>query len=129
MNNEQHLCDYGCGQTAIHQFKNGRWCCSEYFVRCPKIREKKKGQIAWNKGKIYSIEERNKMSLDQIGKKHSNETKKKIGIGSKGRFVSKKTRKKMSISQKGIPKSNEYKIKNRLSLNKIKVKYPLFSKI
>jgi hypothetical protein len=29
------LCDYGCGQVAIHQFKNGKWCCSTNFARCP----------------------------------------------------------------------------------------------
>jgi len=22
------LCDYGCGQEAKYQFKNGKWCCS-----------------------------------------------------------------------------------------------------
>jgi len=25
------ICEYGCGQEATHQFKNGRWCCSKYF--------------------------------------------------------------------------------------------------
>lgn len=29
------LCDYGCGRKAIHQFKNGRWCCSNIVNHCP----------------------------------------------------------------------------------------------
>jgi len=23
------ICDYGCSEEAIHQFKNGKWCCCE----------------------------------------------------------------------------------------------------
>ena len=30
------LCDYGCGQEAIYQFKNGKWCCSKNYQSCPK---------------------------------------------------------------------------------------------
>lgn len=33
-------CDYKCGRPAIHMFKNGMWCCSEYVVQCPSIRKK-----------------------------------------------------------------------------------------
>jgi hypothetical protein len=32
------LCNYGCGQEAIKQFKNGKVCCSENFRSCPKMR-------------------------------------------------------------------------------------------
>ena len=39
-NDEKHLCEYGCGKEAIHQFKNGKWCCSEHTSQCPAIREK-----------------------------------------------------------------------------------------
>jgi len=28
------VCDYGCGQEAKHQLKNGKWCCSENFAKC-----------------------------------------------------------------------------------------------
>ena len=31
------LCDYGCGQEAKYQFKNGKWCCSENHKSCPSI--------------------------------------------------------------------------------------------
>lgn len=29
------LCDYGCGKEARHQFKNGKYCCSENIRLCP----------------------------------------------------------------------------------------------
>jgi len=34
------LCDYGCGKPAIHQFKNGKYCCSKSFLQCINIRKK-----------------------------------------------------------------------------------------
>lgn len=34
------LCEYGCGKEANHQFKNGRWCCSEFLSQCPVMRKK-----------------------------------------------------------------------------------------
>lgn len=37
---EKKLCDYGCGREAKYQFKNGKWCCSEYFTQCPTQRNK-----------------------------------------------------------------------------------------
>ena len=27
------ICDYGCGQEAIIQFKNGKWCCCEKYQK------------------------------------------------------------------------------------------------
>ena len=35
MKNQVHLCDYGCGKIAIHQFKNGKKCCNKYWINCP----------------------------------------------------------------------------------------------
>ena len=32
-------CEYGCGEEAIKQFKNGKYCCSERWERCPQQRE------------------------------------------------------------------------------------------
>jgi len=31
-------CDYGYGRDSIHQFKNGKWCCSQYYTSFPKMR-------------------------------------------------------------------------------------------
>ena len=32
------LCDYGCGQPAIHQFKNGKKCCEKIVTKCNSIK-------------------------------------------------------------------------------------------
>lgn len=34
------LCEYGCGQEAKHQFKNGKWCCSHNHSGCPVNKQK-----------------------------------------------------------------------------------------
>ncbi|MHA1700707.1 MAG: hypothetical protein ACTSWK_00420 [Promethearchaeota archaeon] len=39
-----NICDYGCGQEATYQFKNGKWCCSESVNKCPA--KSKRGSIA-----------------------------------------------------------------------------------
>ena len=41
MDQEIHLCDYGCGKIAIKQFKNGKWCCSEKYSMCDGYRLKR----------------------------------------------------------------------------------------
>jgi hypothetical protein len=48
---EYKLCDYGCGQLATHQFKNGKWCCSKSYNSCLNRRVKRnKTQKSWNEG-------------------------------------------------------------------------------
>ena len=34
------ICEYGCGQEAKYQFKNGKWCCSKNHRQCPEIKKK-----------------------------------------------------------------------------------------
>lgn len=34
------LCEYGCGNEAKYQFKNGVWCCSKHSNSCPAIKRK-----------------------------------------------------------------------------------------
>jgi len=33
-----NICEYGCGQEAKYQFKNGKWCCSKSHTQCPEKR-------------------------------------------------------------------------------------------
>ena len=35
------LCDYGCGQEALFQFKNGKRCCSDNWNRCPASKKRR----------------------------------------------------------------------------------------
>lgn len=46
------LCEYGCGQEAKYPPRKGmtKWCCSEYYVQCPSMKEKMHKKI---KGKTY----------------------------------------------------------------------------
>ena len=68
------LCGYGCGKEAIHQFKNGKWCCSDNISKCKKVKEK-----LVTIGLLRMKGKNNPM----FGKTHSDVTKKKIGIKSK----------------------------------------------
>jgi hypothetical protein len=71
---EIHICEYGCGQEAIYQLKNGKWCCSKSWNSCACLKIKNsyrnKGRIPSNKGKKHSIETRQRISNSRKGKKY-----------------------------------------------------------
>ncbi len=79
------LCDYGCGQEAKFQFKNGKFCCSSKWMKCFKYR------VLFSK---LSTGINNNM----YGRKQTEVTKKKISESNKN--PSEETRKKMSVSQR-----------------------------
>ena len=132
------LCDYGCGQEATTQFKNGKWCCSEFYTKCPALRKKygnpgiknpmygkthKKSSIKKMSEKAkkrrWSDEYKENMSIKIKSIKHkifTEKTREKISKACKGREVSKETREKISISHK-------------YSIEYLKNKHPLFYKI
>ncbi len=35
-----NICEYGCGQEAKHQFKNGKWCCKDHWMKCSNQQKK-----------------------------------------------------------------------------------------
>jgi len=102
MENEIHYCDYGCGNIAVHQFKNGVWCCCKCKNQCPAIKkknsEKRKKQFSEN-------------GVSEGLKKYYNELKQGIRHGwSKG--LTKETNKsvlKWSNTQKELYKSGKLK--------------------
>lgn len=49
---EKHLCEYGCGQQAKFQLKNGKLCCSKSYNSCPCVK-KKNSDAHKNKKRIY----------------------------------------------------------------------------
>ena len=135
------LCNYGCGQEATYQFKNGKWCCSRSTNQCLYIKNKNSINST---GKKHSIKSIKKMSQSQIGKKHSEKTKQKIresnigrkhseetkikiGKSSTNRFFSQKTKLKMSKSQTGRKHSN--KTKRKISLSNFGKKHSVKSKL
>lgn len=34
------LCEYGCGQRAYYQLRNGKWCCSIRAINCPGVKSR-----------------------------------------------------------------------------------------
>ena len=105
------LCEYGCGQEAKHQFKNGKWCCSKCVTQCLAVRKKNsqnsKGNSVWCKGKHLSEEHKKKLSKKMKGRVVSKETRIKISKFQKGKYVSDKTRKKLSESRIGKYKGED----------------------
>jgi len=81
---EDIKCGYGCGKKAIHQFKNGKWCCENKYQKCPSMRALVKKQTTGSSNPMF-------------GKKQSEETKMKISKSNKDPDI--QTRSKMSISQ------------------------------
>jgi len=132
MEREVHICDYGCGQEAKYQFKNGNRCCSKSLNSCPFMREKnklglieawkdpknkekwkrKKGIIPWNKGVKNCFGEE---TLEQMRKKRPNFTPWNKGVEN---CFGEETLEQMSKSKKGkIPW-------NKFDIYKLKSKYP-----
>lgn len=136
------ICDYGCGRNAKYSFKNGKRCCEKSTNSCPskkiksiredwkhtketieKIKIKRKQQII-RKGWKHTEETKQKMRRKAKDRVVSNETKKKMSNTHLKRFENINERKKLSLVRKGVPV-----IGNRLTIEKIKERYPLFYKI
>jgi hypothetical protein len=104
------LCDYGCGQEAKYQFKNGKWCCSKKTSSCPAL---KKINSDLNKGRNFNDETRKKISEANKGRNLSDEHKEKLSISHKGKTLSEQHKRKISKANKGRPLSDEHKEKLR----------------
>ena len=108
------LCDYGCGQEATHQLKNGKWCCKNSSKSCKKIIEKsvtsrrrpkrekpdlcdygcgQESKFKFANGKWCCSDSyhrcqtsRKKSSISHTGHKDSEETRNKKSLSLKGRI-------------------------------------------
>ena len=113
------ICDYSCGQKAEHQFKNGKWCCSETFYECVGYRRKLSEA---KKGKTQSKEHRRKNSEAQKGKRKSKEHREKLSEALKGRSYeelhgkekAEEIKKKSSESHKNPSKETREKMSEAL---------------
>ena len=78
------ICDYGCGQKARFQLKNGKWCCCKHYSSCPenkrKNREANSGENSTMYGKKFSTDHKKKLS----------QTKKKYYKNNNGYWTGKK---------------------------------------
>jgi hypothetical protein len=100
------LCQYGCGNPGIFQFKNGTRCCAKRFNGCPAIIQKR---VETRKSKNW---------------KHSEESKKKIGDNARGRVLSEEWKQKISASEKGKPKGPKSEESKRKQSDAMKGKSP-----
>jgi len=66
------LCDYGCGQEAKHQFKNGKWCCSKSSKLCPELIRRSSESRRGTKRTLKQIKN---ISESHIGQKSSKKGK------------------------------------------------------
>lgn len=76
------LCEYGCGQEATHQFKNGKWCCNNHITKCSINKEKIRNKLI---GRKLSKNHIKKLSKSHIGIKPTKKTRKKISDSIKGK--------------------------------------------
>jgi len=109
------LCDYGCGQTARYQFKNGKWCCSENQNSCPEMKRKnsklQQGEASAWYGKKHTIETKQKIRNINLGKKLSKKTKQKIGNSNRGKTHTDETKKKISLASSNITRNTREKMR------------------
>jgi len=104
----KHICEYGCGKEAIHQFKNGNWCCSKTTQSCSQKRKEQSEKQSGENSKRYGIksskETRMKISKAVSGKNNpmwkrdfSNEHRRKLGLVNKGKskIISKEHKNKL----------------------------------
>ena len=90
------LCDYGCGQPAHYQMKNGKWCCNPHYNQCPEIKRKNSMGLkrAYKNGilnakQIYknkSQESKNRMNWAKGQTKETNASVRKQGETLKKRY-------------------------------------------
>lgn len=140
------LCDYGCGQEAIHQFKNGNWCCSKNIASCPeKIRLKKEFfKNETKEEKNIRIEKHKKShNTESFKNKQSNSLKKyykdnedalEKNRNNVKNFYKNETKdeKKIRVENQKISHSGKkYKkqasIKSKRTIKQIKKMYPIFT--
>jgi hypothetical protein len=99
------ICQYGCERKARYKPTKGmtKWCCESHYNKCP-AQIKLKTQRALKSGKLF-------------GRTPWNKGKRGVqNAWNKGKTASQKSKEKMSISSK-------------LTITKIKNRYPLFFKI
>ncbi len=148
------LCDYGCGKEGKYQFKNGKRCCSKSYQLCSFQRKRISIQIKkiWkNPNSVFnsdSYKEKRSNMMKEIWSDPNSEFnsvsyRKSLSDGLKGIwdnpnsvFNSDPYKEKISIGLKEAWKNqdngfNSISRKEKLSLTieKINIKYPFFSKI
>ena len=127
---ETILCSYGCGQPAIQQFKNGKWCCSNNQASCPKVKEKN-NNLSFKKinntegiichygcGQIAEYKNGHGKYCCKSNYAKCPAVKNKISESSKGKFVSSETRYKLSQLRLGKPSPTKGMVRSKEAIEK-----------
>ncbi len=108
------ICEYGCGRESIHQFKNGKWCCSYNHIICSKVREKVSKSVTGSGNPRYGV-------------KCTSQTKEKIRHTLKGKMCGEKN---PFYGKKHTKQSKDKMSRSlRFSLQDYKQAHPIFFKI
>jgi hypothetical protein len=122
-----NLCEYGCGQEAKHQFKNGRWCCSNSVNSC--LNKRKKNLEFWSRLGIkeeqsnamkegwnrFGVKENQSRSMKEaLSKPEAKEKRSKISKEVQNRL---EVKEKQSKTQKEVQKEvqNRPGVKDKIS--------------
>ena len=114
-----NLCDYGCGKEAKYQFKNGKYCCCDHYMKCENVKKN-------SKGRKHTKETKLKISLRNKHRKHTKESKEKMRISH--RNISEETRQKMTMAKLGKKRIFSDKHKKNLSISKKGKNNPMYGK-
>jgi len=76
------ICEYGCNQEALYQFKNGKWCCSKSWNSCL-VSRKKNSETAKEVKNRFEIRKRN----SEIQKEVRKDPEKRIEISETAKEV------------------------------------------
>lgn len=79
------VCEYGCGQPPKYQFKIGKWCCSDNYLKCPGVtnplhtnsaikNQKKSMETLYEEGSKHLERRREWMRNPEFRKKQSKNT-------------------------------------------------------
>jgi hypothetical protein len=135
------ICEYGCDKEANYQFKNGKWCCSNYSSQCWSHREKMSqkytgknnpmyGKIQTEKTILKIIRSKENLNLSEIIKStYTNDLIKKRRIKALELWGDKNFRNKIILSITKSWKRQNIINKHKRTIENINEKYPLFSKI
>ena len=126
----KNFCSYGCEKLAVHQFKNGKYCCSLSKNQCSaviefnrikntgrkqpdgtgeKISKRLKGRIPWNKNVTgYHV------SIDEETKKRMRERRQGKPSSMLGKHHSIESKSKISSKNKGKIRTKEQRKKYSL---------------
>lgn len=142
------VCEYGCGEVGRYQFKNGKWCCSDYPTKCPAVKRKNSegNKKVWaNTESVFNSEEyKEKQSQTSTGRIpwNKNKTKendirvlkqaislKKTWFNEDSYLNSEEHRDKLKITQNKPQVKFKKIITSRFTIKQIQENHPFFAKI